>query len=143
MLGQSFTPNVAGPGGSGSPGTSTESQLVSLVLGYLSSDPDQRAETCFLYSASLASEDDIGSPTNLVATSLSTADGAAFGAGSYSRTFGFNNESLSVSQKYYAYFSASQNANVNNTGPYAGGNMYDADMLPTTESAQFLVNMKT
>lgn len=143
MLGQSFTPNVAGPGGSGSPGTAAYAQLASLVLGYLSSDPTDRAETCYLYSVALESDDQIGLPANLVATSHNTADGAAFGSGSYTRTFNFSGQWLSVTSKVYAYFSSSQNSNANNTGPYSGGQMYDADMLPTTESAQFLVNMTT
>jgi hypothetical protein len=143
MLGQSFTPNVAGPGGSGNPGSATHVQLSSVVLGYLDSDTSERAATCYVYSVELTEEDQISSPANLVATSQSTSDGVAFGSGTYSRTYNFSEQFLSVSSRYYVYFSSAQNSNANNTGPYTGGQLYDSDMLATTETAQFLVNMKT
>jgi hypothetical protein len=142
-LGQSLTPNVAGPSGTGGPGTANPVYLQSLIVGYPDSDTDNRAASCFVYSAPLDDPDKIGSPTNLVATSNSTSDGSAFGSNSHTRTFNFLGSALNPAGKYYAYFSAVQTASCTPGSPYSGGQLYDDDMGATADCMQFLANMTT
>jgi hypothetical protein len=142
VYGQSFQPNVAGPDGVGSPGSATSVSLQSIVVGYASSITSVRAIDCYVYSAPLTDEGDIGTGTNLVAESFSYSDGSAFGAGSFSRQFNFREGLLDPTQTYYFYFDSSQYLRVKSSSPYSGGSLTD-DTLTVLSSydIQFQVNM--
>jgi hypothetical protein len=143
LFGQSFTPDVPGPSGSGSCGTASAVSLKSVVLGYPTANTSERSGSCYVYSAPLANAEDIGTEANLVAMTQVTVDGSDLGSNSHTRTFTFNSESLSASSKYYVYFPDLQMVFAADNSPYAGGALYDEDMSPTSQCAQFLVNMQT
>jgi hypothetical protein len=86
--------------------------------------------------------DDIGTPTNLVATSSAYSDGSDFGSGTHTRRFTFN-ASLTIASKYYIYLDRLTYGCLDSSGPYTAGELYDLDGDPTNESAQFLVGLTT
>lgn len=143
IRGLSFTPNVAGPSGTGSPGSATSVALNSLTLGCPSRAAADGAATCYIYSIELESPGDIGSATGLVGQSSCMTVGSAFGTSSFSSAYIFSNLSLNPSSQYFAYFSDDKEADVDSSCPYTGGSTYDEFMEYGGESPQFLVNMAT
>ncbi len=142
VYGQSFKPNVAGPDGVGSPGTATSVSLQSIVVGYASSITSVRATDCYVYSAALTDENEIGTETNLVAMSSSYTDGSAFGTGSYTRQFNFSEGLLDPTQTYYFYFDCSQYLRVKSSSPYSGGSLTDDTFtVLSSYDIQFQVTM--
>ena len=142
--GLSCTPSVAGPDGSGSPGSATSVNLNSVTLGYPSSDVSIRPQTCYVYSVQITDPDDVGGSTNLVATSSSFSDGSDFGTNSHTRRWAFNSGSLNPSNTYFVYFDNTPGTNVKSGSPYSGGDAYDdaLEVLPGL-SAQFKIVMST
>ncbi|HUO10093.1 MAG TPA: hypothetical protein VM008_17435 [Phycisphaerae bacterium] len=143
LLGFSFTPNVAGPNGSGSPGSASSVSLVSIVVGCPTLPAAQEANTCYIYSVELEDPSDIGSSGNLVGQSTSMSTGHALGSTSYSTTYSFSGISLDPTKQYFAYFSADKNTFVDSSSPYTGGTAYDVFLEDDDASPQFQVNMST
>ena len=143
LRGLSYTPNVQGPNGSGSPGSATTVKLVSVTVGCPTLAAAGEAPTCYVYSAPLDDPTDIGTPTNLVATSTSKTIGSAFGSGTHSTTYAFSNQLLAVSAVYYVYVSADKSVCVDNGNPYTGGTAYDIYLDDDGTSAQFIIQMTT
>jgi hypothetical protein len=145
--GQSFTPNVPGPNGSGSPGGATQVFIRKISLGYPSANTSERAEKLYVYSVELTDPAQIGQNDYLVAVSTDsgTLDGTnLFGSGTYQRTFSFNAGALVPNSKYYIYFDVDQHLRIKSAQPYAGGNAQDDQLndLPNI-SVQFQVEMYT
>jgi len=143
LRGLSFTPNVAGPNGSGSPGTASSVSLISVIVGCPTKAAAEQADTCFIYSVELESVSDIGSSQNCVGQSTSATVGSVFGSGGYSTTYAFSNVSLDPTKQYFAYFDANKNTYVDSSSPYTGGTAYDVFMEDDGTSPQFQVNMST
>jgi hypothetical protein len=145
--GQSFTPNVPGPNGSGSPGAATQVFIRKISLGYPSANTSGRAQKLYVYSVELTDPAQIGQNDYLVAESSDngTLDGTnLFGTGTYQRTFNFNAGALVPSSKYYFYFDVDQHLRMKGSAPYAGGNAQDDELNAlTNSSAQFQVEMYT
>ena len=143
LRGFSFTPNVSGPDGSGSPGSATSAAMISAIVGCPSQTAAEQATKCYVYSQMLTSTDEIGSPTGLVGMSSSMSVGQVFGSGGYSSTYQFTDMPLDPTQVYYAYFSDNTNVSVDTNAPYTGGTDYDIFMDDDGTSPQFQVNMST
>jgi hypothetical protein len=140
--GQSFTPNVPGPNGTGSIGSATSATLSSITFGYPTSDTDDRAVTAYVHSEALDDPSDVKNLATLVSTSTGTSDAnGTFGSGTYSRTFTFPGDTLQVSQKYYIYFAQDQIVCDQPDTPYSGGDALDIYGDPTDECLQFSVSM--
>jgi len=143
LLGFSFTPNVAGPNGTGSPGTATSVTVSTVIVGCPTHAAAETAPDCYIYSIELESSDDIGSSDGLVGQNNSMSVGNAFGSGSYSTSYGFPGISLDPTKQYFAYFSVKKNTCIDSTRPYTGGTAYDEFMGDDGTSPQFQVNMST
>jgi hypothetical protein len=145
--GQSFTPDVPGPNGSGSPGGATQVFIRKVSLGYSSANTSGRAQKLYVYSVELTDPAQIGQPDYLVAESseIGIVDGTnLFGTGTYQRTFNFSAGAMVPNSKYYVYFDVDQHLRIKSGVPYAGGNAQDDQLneLPNV-SAQFQVEMYT
>ena len=126
--GQGITPNVPGPNGSGTCPTSGTVSVQSVIIGFLTGDTSDRADTCYIYSIELDDPSEIGQSTGLVATSTGSTDSSGttvFGNNTYIRTYSFSSNSLSPSTQYYVYYSAPQEVAYWDAGIYSGGNFYD------------------
>jgi hypothetical protein len=145
--GQSFTPNVPGPDGSGDPGSATQVFIRRISLGYPSANTSLRTGKVYIYSVELSDAEQIGQSDYLVAESLinSVVDGTnLFGTGTYQRTFNFNAGIFVPGNKYFIYFEVDQHLRVKSATPYSGGNAQDDQLsdLPAID-AQFQVEMYT
>lgn len=142
--GQSFTANVPGPSGSGSPGTATSVQLVTFALGFPTATTTGRPQTAYLHNAALADPNDIGNGPTFLKASTGTSDGSAFGGSSHTRTYTFAITGLLPSHTYYVYFETDDggapSVSSHDQAPYSGGCMIDDGMDATTECTQFLAN---
>ena len=143
--GQSFTPNVPGPNGTGTPGTATQVFLRSISLGYPNSNTALRTGKIFVYAQELTDPDQIGQLDYLVGQSgTQVIDGTdLFGSGTYYRKFSIT-AGLVPSSKYFIYFEDYQSLRYKGSSPYSGGYAQDDSLvdLPTV-SAQFQVEMYT
>ena len=141
---QSFTPNVPGPDGSGSPGTASTVTPINIIFGYPDSNITYRARAVYVYSAPLADPSDITNPTNFVVKSNGCFDGSDLGSGSNTRGFSFpNGTHLVPSTTYYVYFDYAQSLCNAGSDVYSGGTLYDTDGEDLEDDAQFKVNMST
>ncbi|MEI8195473.1 MAG: hypothetical protein WCI73_06155 [Phycisphaerae bacterium] len=135
--GQGITPNVAGPDGTGSPGSATSVNLTDFTLGYGTSSTSGRAGVAYLYDT-LPTLSNLNSGIGAIATSSSTTDGNDFGAGSYTRKFHFSgNLSLDPTKVYYVLFPSNQSARYKNPAVYTGGDAYSSTLADTGRNLQF------
>lgn len=135
--GQAFTPNVAGPDGTGSPGSATEVFLNDFILGYRAATTTDRAETAYLYDT-LPALADLNSGIGAIDVSSSYTDGNVFGTDTYTRTFNFSNPvTLDPTKVYYVLFASNQTARYKNTVVYAGGAAYNNYLLDDSKTLQF------
>lgn len=141
LRGQSFTPNVAGPDGSGSPGTATTVYVQSASVGFPSSDTTARATTAYLYS-SLPSLSNLNTGTGSLAVSTNYTDEQdLFGTGTFSRTHMFNNIAIDPTLQYFLLFPSNQIMRFATGSPYSGGKAYNTVLVALTTDVQFTVNM--
>src|SRR5207237_849833 len=104
LAGQSFTPNVPGPNGSGSPGSATQVTLVAITFGFPSSDQSHWPGNCYLFSQPLDDPTLAAETTeNRIAVNSDFVSGD-LGSGTYSRKFNFQGATLNTGGVYYAYF---------------------------------------
>ena len=141
MGGESFAPNVAGPDGTGGPGSASSVSLETITVGYPSSDVAGRSDDCLIYSVVLDDQSEVGQNASLVGKSGSFTDGSDFGANSNSRTYTFANVTLDPSKTYYFYFDIDQYLNYEDPSSYSGGHAWDADFFNCPGNLQFQVTM--
>lgn len=147
--GQSFTPNVPGPNGTGGgPGSASQVFIRSVNLGYPNANTSGRATSVLIYSVELTDPTQIGQSDYQVAVSSTEnppVDGSGlFGSGTYSRKFTFDAGALLPGTKYYLYFDTDQVLRFKGSTPYAGGNAEDDSLADLTDaSAQFQIEFYT
>jgi hypothetical protein len=145
--GQSFVPNLAGPNGSGSPGSATSVNLGSITIGFPSASIEIRPTQCFVYSEMLDDQSEVGQAEGRVGVSTGTDDSwTPFGSGTYARTYNFSNPTtLDPTMTYYIYFAACDEQKVTYVmpNPYNGGTAWDTDFDTGPWSLQFQVAMTT
>ncbi len=141
VRGESFSPSVAGPDGSGSVGSLQTVYLTSLTIGYATSDTTNRASTLYIYDT-LPSLSNLNSHSGALYSSDSTDDGSAFGTGTFTRTFDFNYIGLDPSKTYFFLFATNQNVTLQTGNPYSGGAMESTLLVATNKDLQFQVNMQ-
>jgi len=140
--GQSFKPNVAGPNGSGTPGSATQAALNSIVFGFDSADP--LPSKCFIYSQPLDDPSQAGTDTTyLLGSSTSTQSGSEFGTGSTTCRFNFSGISLQVGSPYYAYFPEDHALRTQTPRCYSGGYLLDDVGSLINGTLQFMVHLTT
>jgi hypothetical protein len=139
--GQSFTPNQAGPDGTGAPSTPTAT-IREICFGYRNYDESARSKTCYVYDQPLSDPSQIGQKENRVAVTNDYIDGSACGPGSYTRTFYFMGGILSITKCYYVYLQGPQPLRLND-GDYGGGSMIDYHCgLDSEVTTQFKITME-
>jgi hypothetical protein len=140
--GQTFTPNVAGTG-SGIPSGVDPVYLTKITVAYNSSDTSQRANKLYLYSSKPSLTDLNNNGTGNIAESTGYSDGSAFGTGTYTRTFTFDNFQLALSTKYYYLFATNQTLRYATNNPYSGGEYYSSMLVALSYDAQFEVEVSS
>lgn len=141
--GQSFTPNVPGPNGSGGPGSATEVYLSTFTVGY-DSDTSSRQEIAYLYDY-VPTTAQLSAGVNALLTCSGYTDGSDFGSGSYTRTFTFTHTNvLDPTKTYYLLFPGNQNLQYTTTSQYSGGKRYNSLISPQSGSdLQFSASFET
>lgn len=133
--GQALTPNVAGPNGSGSPGSATAVNLISFTVAFGDSDTDLWPLRAYLYDTLPT----VGQLNNdgLYALRYSTSyvDGSAFGTGTYTRTYTFGEPiNIDPTQLHYVLLSSSAYMMYATTSLYSGGKRYNQLLAAQTNS---------
>ncbi len=140
--GQSFTPNVAGPDGSGSPGSASTVYLQTVSIGYPTSDTTNRQTVIYVYDTLPTLVDLNNNGSGSIYKSISYADDTGtFGANTYSRIFSFANYSIDPTKTYYLLFAANQVLRFKTGNPYSGGSLYSTLLAAVANDAQFKVVM--
>ena len=133
--GQSLAPNIAGPNGSGGPGTANPVYLEYFNVGYPNGSLTGRAAVCYVYDT-LPTLANLNAGTGAIATSTGTSDGNDFGSGSFTRNFIFGGDSLDPTKTYFILFPADQLL-CHKTNPYSGGVAYTNRLMSTSYDLQF------
>ncbi len=121
LRGQSFTPNVLGPDGSGTAPTSGTADLQSMTFA-LNNPSDRTATTLYLFNAlPTVAQADTGTGALFASTGFSDSTGVDPRFGYATRTFTFTGASLDVSTRYFAVLNQDQNLRSGSPGLYTGG----------------------
>lgn len=142
--GQSFTPSVSGPDGTGSTSGLSSVNFNQVSYGYPNATTTNRAAYCYLYDYVPTLADLNNSGTGALAASRGSCDESAgdiFGANTFSRTWTFNPYELDPAKKYYLFLGISNALRGKSGNPYSGGDEYSGTMIAQTNDLQFQVQM--
>jgi hypothetical protein len=136
--GQSFVANVAGPNGTGGPGTANPVYVQSASVGYPTANTTGRTTVAYLYDT-IPSVTNLSTGVGALYSSTSHTDENLFGG--FSRTFVFPNCAIDPTKTYYLLLPSVQTVRNDNTKPYTGGSFYDSALSAVNFTVQFQISL--